>query len=65
MVQIRRFRPRWMNGGIPHNCSHADCQKAFDGAAYTGVSGKIYCSRACRSDMSDEPSVEDMARRVN
>lgn len=64
MATLHRLHSRYMNGA-PTTCSHPGCHANFDGAAYEGKSGKLYCTAACRADMSDEPSLEDRARRVN
>ncbi len=64
MGSLHQLRSRYMNGA-PKTCSHPGCHSTFDGAAYEGKTGKLYCTRACRADMSDEPSIEELARRTN
>lgn len=55
----------FVNGRSPTVCAHPDCGNTFDGAAYKGRSGLLYCSRACRADYNDELSDENRARLVN
>jgi hypothetical protein len=43
-----------VNGAVIHVCPNPECQKHFASAPYTGRSGKLYCSRACRSEINDE-----------
>lgn len=65
----RRIRPlsMWVNGNAPTECANTDCRAAFVGAAWKGVrTGKFYCTRHCRDEMSDDTiSLEDAARSVN
>lgn len=65
----RRIRPlsRFMNGDIPHQCANPDCNAEFNGVAWEGKrTGKLYCTRHCRDEMSDDvASIEDAARSVN
>lgn len=61
-----RSLSRWVNEPLPTTCAHPDCGHVFQGAAFKGYrTGKLYCSRACRDDMSDEVKIEDAARSVN
>ena len=50
---------------ITRVCAHPECQATFKDAPFAGKSGKLYCSRECRADMSDELSAEERARLVS
>lgn len=59
------IRSRWMNGGSPTTCANTECNATFEGAAFRGKTDKYYCSRSCRAEVSDEPTLEEIARRHN
>lgn len=62
--RLHRIRSRWFNGA-PTTCMHPECGAAFEGAAFAGKSGKLYCTRHCRDDNNDTETVEDRARRAS
>lgn len=64
MHWLRRPMSRWRNG-VPTACAHPDCDTAFEGAAFAGKSGKLYCTRFCRDDNNDDTSLEDRLRSSN
>lgn len=71
--KIREGRPAMrtnplyrVNGhSTPTTCSNPDCNATFDGAAFRGKSGKLYCTRHCRDEMSDSLSLEEAAGSVH
>lgn len=68
---MRTLRPlHRVNGhgdeGVNSPCAHPDCSNTLSGGAWRGArTGKLYCSKQCRAEMSDEPSPEDLARMVH
>lgn len=47
-------------------CAHPECAHTLERGAWRGHrTGKLYCSRYCRAEMSDDPNPEDIARTVN
>jgi len=56
-------RRLFMNGGSLNTCVHPECGEKFVSTPWYGRDGaKTYCCRAHRADMSDEPTLEDLAR---
>lgn len=66
LYRLRRPLSRFVNGDIPKSCANPDCNAGFDGPAFVGKrTGKLYCTRHCRDEMSDSPDDQDAARSVN
>lgn len=66
-MRTRTIRPlsRWIGNELPKTCGNPDCNATFNGAAWEGKrTGRLYCTRHCRDEMSDEPTHEDAARSV-
>lgn len=53
-MNVHWHKPNWVNGGTVRTCPNPDCQEHFISPPFTGQSGKDYCSRHCRAEMSDE-----------
>ena len=58
-------RQFWTKPAASRICGHPECQTLFTDPPFAGKSGRFYCSRECRADMSDELSAEDRARLVS
>lgn len=54
-----------VNGDTPATCSNPECNTRFEGSAFRGKSGKLYCTRHCRDEMSDSATLEDAGRSVH
>lgn len=49
--------------GVPKKCAH--CPEQFNGVAYRGKSGALYCTATCRTWACDDVTTEDAARQVH